>query len=60
MRFLPPYSHEFKPIEKVYSRLKAALRNAGERIVCGLRDLIGRLVDIFQPDVRQLLQLMWI
>jgi len=26
------------------------LRKAGERTVRGLWDLIGRLVDIFQPD----------
>jgi hypothetical protein len=26
------------------------LRRAGERTVRGLWDLIGRLVDIFQPD----------
>lgn len=26
------------------------LRKAGERTVCGLWDLIGKLVDIFQPS----------
>ena len=39
----------FNPIEKAFSRLKAMLRKAGERTVRGLWDLIGRLVDIFQP-----------
>ncbi len=34
-----------------HSRLKAMLRKAGERTVSGLWDLIGKLVDIFQPDV---------
>lgn len=29
---------------------KAMLRKAGERTVSGLWNLIGRLVDIFQPD----------
>ena len=49
LRFLPPYSPDFNPIEKAFSRLKAMLRKAGERTVRGLWDLIGRLVDIFQP-----------
>lgn len=50
MLFLPPYSPDFNPIEKAFSRLKAMLRKAGERIVRSLWHLIGRLVDIFQPD----------
>jgi transposase len=49
LRFLPPYSPDFNPIEKAFSRLKAMLRKAGERTVRGLWDLIGRLVDIFEP-----------
>jgi transposase len=50
LRFLSPYSPDFNPIEKVFSRLKAMLRKAGERTVRGLWDLISTLVDIFQPD----------
>ncbi|MFC6928876.1 IS630 family transposase, partial [Novosphingobium lubricantis] len=46
LRFLPPYSPDFNPIEKAFSRLKAMLRKAGERTVSGLWDLIGKLVDI--------------
>ncbi|WP_430387131.1 transposase [Blastomonas fulva] len=49
LRFLPPYSPDFNPIEKAFSRLKAMLRKIGERSVGGLWDLIGRLIDIFQP-----------
>ena len=49
LRFLPPYSPDFNPIEKAFSKLKAMLRKASERTVCGLWDLIGRLVDLFQP-----------
>lgn len=49
LMFLPPYSPDFNPIEKAFSRLKAMLRKIGERTVSGLWDLIGRLVDIFQP-----------
>ena len=47
--FLPPYSPDFNPIEKAFARLKAMLRKASERTVAGLWDLIGKLVDIFQP-----------
>lgn len=49
LHFLPPYSPDFNPIEKVFSRLKAMLRKIGERTVGSLWDLIGRLVDIFKP-----------
>ena len=48
--YLPPYSPDFNPIEKAFSRLKAMLRKIGERTVSGLWNLIGKLVDIFQPD----------
>jgi transposase len=49
LRFLPPYSPDFNPIEKAFSKLKAMLRKAEERTVSGLWDLIGKLVDIFKP-----------
>jgi len=49
LTFLPPYSPDFNPIEKAFSRLKAMLRKIRERTVNGLWDLIGKLVDIFQP-----------
>jgi transposase len=48
--FLPPYSPDFNPIEKAFSRLKAILRRIGERTVSGLWKLIGRLTNIFKPD----------
>ncbi len=58
LMFLPPYSPDFNallsdvegPIEKAFSRLKAMLRKAGERTVSGLWSLIGKLVDLFQPQ----------
>ena len=50
LMFLPPYSPDFNPIEKAFARLKAMLRRAGERTVSGLWSLIGRLVDLFQPQ----------
>jgi len=47
--FLPPYSPDFNPIEKAFSKLKAGLRKASERTVEGLWTTIGRLVDTFAP-----------
>jgi hypothetical protein len=44
------YSPGFNLTEKAFSRLKAMPRKALERIIRGLWDLTGRLVDIFQPD----------
>jgi transposase len=36
--YLPPYSQDFNPIEKAFSKLKAHLRKAAERTVSGLWD----------------------
>ena len=47
--FLPPYSPEFNPIEKAFSKLKAMLRKAAERTVNGLWNAIGRIIDDFTP-----------
>lgn len=49
LRFLPPYSPDFNPIEMAFSKLKALLRKAAERTVAGLWDAIGRLVDLITP-----------
>lgn len=48
--FLPPYSPEFNPIEKAFSKLKAMLRKAAERTVNGLWKAIGRIIDDFTPS----------
>lgn len=48
--YLPPYSPDFNPIEKAFSKLKAHLRKAAERTVSGLWDAIGRLIDLFIPQ----------
>jgi len=50
LMFLPPYSPDFNPIEKAFARLKAFLRKAAERTVSGLWTLIGKLMDIFEPN----------
>ena len=49
LRFLPPYSPDFNPIEKAFAKLKALLRKAAERTVDGLWQTIGVLIDIFTP-----------
>ena len=50
VRFLPPYSPDFNPIEKAFSKLKAMLRKAAERTVDALWNAIGRLIDLFTPN----------
>lgn len=48
--FLPPYSPDFNPIEKAFSKLKALLRKAAERTIDGLWSAIGKLIDLISPD----------
>jgi len=47
--YLPPYSPDFNPIEKAFSKLKALLRKASERTVEGLWNAIGELIGKFEP-----------
>lgn len=49
LRYLPPYSPDFNPIENAFAKLKALLRKAAERTVDGLWAAIGRFVDLFTP-----------
>lgn len=48
--FLPPYSPDFNPIEKAFSKLKAHLRKAAERTIHGLWSAIGRILDLYSPQ----------
>ncbi len=50
LRYLPPYSPDFNPIENAFAKLKALLRKAAERTVGGLWNAIGRLIDLFTPN----------
>lgn len=50
LRFLPPCSPDFNPIEMAFSKLKALLRKAAERTVDGLWNAIGRLLNVFTPQ----------
>lgn len=49
LRFLPPYSPDFNPIEMAFAKLKALLRKAAERTVEGLWNRIGALTEAFTP-----------
>ena len=49
VRYLPPYSPDFNPIEKAFSKLKAHLRKAAERTRDALWDRIGVLIDQITP-----------
>jgi transposase len=48
--YLPPYSPDLNPIEKVFSKLKALLRKAKERTVQGLQSFLGWCSDAFSPE----------
>jgi hypothetical protein len=47
LRYPPPYSPDFNPIENAFAKLKALLRKAAERSVDGLWSAIGRIIDCF-------------
>ena len=50
IRYLPPYSPDLNPIEKLFSKLKALLRKAAKRTVEALWDEIGRIIGTFSPE----------
>jgi transposase len=47
LRYLPPYSPDFNPIENAFAKLKALLRKAAERTVGALWDRIGLILNAF-------------
>jgi len=49
LRYLPPYSPDFNPIEQAFAKLKAHLRKAQERSLDTLWPRIGKLLDLFRP-----------
>jgi transposase len=49
LRYLPPYSPDFNPIENAFAKLKTLLRKAAERTVGALWARIGILLDAFTP-----------
>jgi transposase len=47
---LPPYSPDFNPIEKAFSKLKAILRRAAARTVDDLWAALADALDAFTPE----------
>jgi len=50
LRFLPPYSPDFNPIEMAFSKLKALLKKAAARTLDELFDAIAKSIDTFTPQ----------
>ena len=48
LRYLPPYSPDFNPIENAFAKLKALLRKAAQRTVEGLWSVIGESLTTFK------------
>jgi transposase len=49
LRFLPPYSPDFNPIEMAFAKFKAFLKRIAARSVDDLWNAIAQAVDIFTP-----------
>lgn len=50
LRYLPPYSPDFNPIERFFSKFKALLRKAARRTVDALWRHIGTLLNAVTPE----------
>ena len=50
LRYLPPYSPDFNPIENAFAKLKAILRKAAARTVDDLWAAIGDALQQFTPQ----------
>jgi transposase len=50
LRYLPPYSPDLNPIEKLFAKLKALLRKAAARHTEALWAEIGRILEHFPPS----------
>ena len=50
MEYLPPYSPDLNPIEKVFSKVKSFLRFAAARTQAALWDAIAFALDTVTPE----------
>lgn len=50
LRFLPPYSPDFNPIEMAFSKIKALLKKTAARSVTDLWDAIRDAIDAISPE----------
>lgn len=48
--FLPPYSPDFNPIEEMWSKVKAYLREVEARTLPALYDAVGRALSLVTPS----------
>lgn len=49
LRYLPPYSPDFNPIEMAFAKLKAFLRKVAARTTPELWDAVSLAIDRFEP-----------
>ena len=49
VRYLPAYSPDLNPIEKVFSKIKASLRSAAARTIDGLIEAMGDALRAIRP-----------
>ena len=49
LKYLPPYSPDFNPIEMAFSKMKALLRKAAKRTIDELWDAIADIIPKFTP-----------
>ena len=52
LRYLPPYSPEFNPIEMVFHPLKTVLRKAAERTIEGVTRRVRSFIRALEPSER--------
>ncbi len=50
LRYLPPYSPDFNPIENAFAKLKAILRKVAARTIDNFWDAIGAMLPQFTPQ----------
>jgi transposase len=50
LRFLPPYSPDFNPIEQAFAKLKAFFRAARPRTFAHVCELMAAALGLFMPD----------
>lgn len=50
LRFLPPYSPDFNPIEQAFAKLKAFLRAARPRSFDQVVELVAIALELFSPS----------
>ena len=50
LRFLPPYSPDFNPIEMAFAKLKSLMRAKAERTIARLWKAVGESIDLLHPD----------